>query len=599
MQSPDIQAVLEKLRRGEIDRRSFISSAVASGLTIGAAGMLAGPVTAQEATPDAPSPEAGDVIHSITRDEYFAQLRETFPLEEPAHSGGEIVVSYSKDVATLNPILRTDVYSSYITELIYEGLVGTSPIDGSVVPSGFADRWEIAPDGVTYTFFLNPNAKWEDGTPITADDVIFTFDAVLAEDSPSVRKSTVADYLDSYRKIDDLTLEMVSKEPSAVFLNKTALLFEILPKHIWENLDAAQFPSDGGSTGQEPERVVASGPFRFVEWQMGDHLTLERNPNYWDPDNATTLDRYIFDVQKEDTTVIAAMKTGEADVCLVPATFARDLETSDPDLQIEPVDTANFTFYSLNQNPDKTELFTDVRVRQALYYAIDRDIYANTVMDGFAIRADGPQPILSPAFAPDQMNTIYNQDPEKASALLEEAGWVDADGDGIREKDGVKLSFELIYDEGEVTYAQGVPYIQQCWREIGVEMIAAATPFTIILDKINSNDFEAVLIGFQWGFDGIQGDMFRCNAKMPNGFNMMHYCNEEYDQLDAAASTELDEEKRRELLIEAANIENDEQAVGVLVFRKDVYAGSPRLRNFLPQGFLPFWWIRYAWFDEN
>ncbi|HWV25290.1 MAG TPA: ABC transporter substrate-binding protein [Thermomicrobiales bacterium] len=599
MQNPDIQSMLDRFRRGEIDRRSFITRAVASGLTFGAAGMLAGSVAAQDATPGASAESSGEVIKSITREEYFAQLRQTFPLEAPETPGGELIVTYSKDVMTLNPILRTDVYSGYITQLLFEGLVGTSPIDGSVVPSGVADRWEIGADGVTYTFFLNPNATWEDGTPITADDVIFTFDSVLADDSPSVRKSTVEGYLASYSKIDDHTLELVSFTPSAVFLNKTALLFEILPKHIWGDIAASEFPTDAGSTGQDPTRVVASGPFRFVEWQMGDHLTLERNPNYWDQENAATLDRYIFDVKKEDTTVISALKTGESDVCQVPATFARELEASNPELQIAQVDTASFTFYVLNQNPDRSPLFTDVRVRQAMYYAIDRDVYANTILDGFATRADGPQAVLSPAYAPDRMNTIYEVDPEKAKSLLEEAGWVDSDGDGIREKDGVKFSFDMLYDEGEVSYTQGIPYIQQCWREIGIELIAAATPFTVILDRINTSDLDAVLIGFSWGFDGIQGDMFRCNATSPNGFNIASFCSPEYDQLDAEASAELDPEKRREIMIEAANIVNDEQAVGVIAYPKNIYGGSPRLRNFLPQGYLPYWWVRYAWFSAE
>lgn len=595
MQRFDIQAALDRLRRGELDRRTFMTRAIAAGLSVGAAGMLARSVAAEEATPA----ETGEVIHSMTRDEFYAQLRETFPMEEPANPGGEIVVSFSKDVATLNPTLRTDVYSSYITDLIYESLVGTSPIDGSVVPSGIADRWEIAEDGVTYTFFLNPNATWEDGTPITADDVVFTFDSVLDENSGSVRKSTVEEYLASYRKIDDHTLELVSRTPSAVFLNKTALLFEILPKHIWEDVAPEDFSSDGGSTGQEPERVVASGPFRFVEWELGDHLTLERNPNYWDPDNAATVDQYIFDVQKEDTTIISSLKTGNTDVCAVPATFANDLKVSNPELQIAEVDTASFSFYVLNQDPERFDLFTDVRVRQALYYAIDRDIYADTILDGFAARADGPQPVLSPAYAPDRMDTIYEVDIEKAKALLDEAGWIDTDGDGIREKDGVKFSFEMLYDEGEVTYAQGIPYIQQCWREIGVEMIASATPFTVILDRINSSDLDAVLIGFSWGFDGIQGDMFRCDATSPNGFNLMSYCNPEYDRLNAEASAELDPDIRRDLMVEAANIINNDQAAGVIVYPKDIYGASPRLSNFLPQGYSPFWWIRYAWLTEE
>src|SRR5699024_2730242 len=112
--------------------------------------------------------------------------------EEPGEMGGLLVHTYTSDISTLNPILTSDIYSGLIIGFIFEGLVGNSPIDGSVVPSGFADSWEIAEDGVTYTFHLNPNATWQDGTPVTADDVVFTFDTVMSENSPSPRKSTVA-----------------------------------------------------------------------------------------------------------------------------------------------------------------------------------------------------------------------------------------------------------------------------------------------------------------------------------------------------------------------------------------------------------------------
>jgi len=593
----NIDTMVKNLQRGEISRRAFMRRAIAAGMTASAAGMLARSATAQEASPAA-SPAGGTAFSSITRAEYYAQLETAFPLEAPETTGGELVVSYSQDIRTLNPIIRTDVYSGLITSLVFEGLVSTSPIDGTMVPSGIADSWDIAEDGVTYTFHLNPNATWHDGNPVTADDVVFTFDSVLAEDSPSVRKATVEEFIASYAKIDDHTVQFVSQTPSAVFLDKTALLFEILPKHIWEDVPLTEISTDSGSTGQDPTRVIGSGPFRFVEWQLGDHVILERNPDYWDPDHAAVIDSYIFDVQGEDTTVIASLRAGETDVSLVATTFIDDLKVSNPELQIAEVDTASFTFYTLNQEAEKTDFFQDVRVRQALYYAIDRDVYADVILNGYAIRADGSQPVLSPAYAPDQMNTIYEFDPEKAIALLEESGWVDSDGDGIREKDGKKLSFECEFDEGELSYQQGIPYIQQCWRDIGVEMLPAATPFTIILDHINTTTFESILIGFTWNFDGMQGDMFNCAAVSPNGFNIMHYCSEEYDELDAAARAELDDEKRRDLLIQAANVVNDEQAAGVIAFRKNIYGASPRVRNFLPQGYSGYWWVRYAWFSE-
>jgi peptide/nickel transport system substrate-binding protein len=573
--------------------------AAALGISASAAGLLARQATAQESTPIATPDATGEVITSITRAEYYDQLKSHFSIEAPASPGGQLVNTFSTDISTLNPIISSDVFSGYIIDFVYEGLVGTSPIDGSVVPSGLADYWEIAPDGVTYTFHLNPNATWHDGTSVTADDVVFTFDAVIAEDSPSVRKSTVESFLASHRKIDDHTVELVSQQQSAVFLDKTALQFAILPKHIWEDVPVVEWPSDTGTTGQDPARVVGSGPFRFVEWAIGARVVLEHNDNYWDADNTPAIDQYIFNVVAEESTQLASLQTGETDFSEIPSTSVDTIKQSNPELQFAEVDTPSFNFYALNQEPSKTGLFLDTRVRQALHYALDRDTFASELMAGYAIRADGPQPVLSPAYAPDRINTIYSYDPERAKALLEEAGWIDGDGDGVRERDGVKMSFETIYPEGDTLYDQAIPFMQQLWRDVGVEMKASALPFPTIIDRINTLSFECLVLGFTWGFDGLQGDMFRCSAVSPNGFNLVSWCNERYDALDAAAQAELDPEKRRDLLIEAANIVNDEMAIGVIAFARDIYGASPRVHNFLPQGYSGYWWIQYAWLEQN
>src|SRR5699024_5534269 len=130
----------------------------------------------------------------------------------------------------------------------------------------------------------------------------------------------------------------------------------------------------------------------------------------------------------------------------------------------------------------KTELYSDVRVRQAMMYALDRELLAQEVYWGYAIQADGTQPVLSIAYDPSSVNTIYNYDPEMAMSLLEEAGWVDEDGDGVREKDGERLTMEVMYSEGTDTYPIQIPYMQDAWGEIGIEAITSAVPFTTLSD---------------------------------------------------------------------------------------------------------------------
>ncbi|HEV2067252.1 MAG TPA: ABC transporter substrate-binding protein, partial [Thermomicrobiales bacterium] len=232
MAKPDIDHLVDALRRGEISRRGFFSRAAAFGLSGTAAGLLASQAAAQDASPEASpqaspvgspaaspvaSPVAGAGTRSITRDEYLAALREEYQLEEPQSTGGQVIYTETSDITTLNPTLVVDVYSGLITGFVFESLADSSAIDGTPVPS-LADYWEVSEDGLTYTFHINENAMWHDGQPVTADDVVFTFDSVVAEDSLSVRRSSVTGALASYRAIDDKTVELVAVDRLANFV---------------------------------------------------------------------------------------------------------------------------------------------------------------------------------------------------------------------------------------------------------------------------------------------------------------------------------------------------------------------------------------------
>jgi peptide/nickel transport system substrate-binding protein len=419
----------------------------------------------------------------------------------------------------------------------------------------------------------------------------------MDENSLSPRKSSLTDYLKSYRKIDDHTVELVGLAPAAEFVRSTAGQFGILPKHIWENVPPGEWGSDPGSTGQDPARVIGSGPFKFVEWQLGDHVTITKNVDYWDQQNLPVIDEFVYRVIVDPASALASLQTGETDVTDIPFTQANPLRESNPELQIVDYETYNFNYYTALQDPATTQLFTDPKVRQALHYALDRDLIAETVYQGFATRADGTQPVLSIAYAPDRINTIYTYDPDKARSLLEEAGWVEGGG-GVREKDGVKFSFECMFSEGVAQYETQIPYMQQAWREVGIEMIPTAVPFTTLNEATDAGNFQMCVWGFGWTPDPSQGDVFGCDATPPTGFNAMRYCNERYDELDAQARVELDEQRRIDLLIEASNIVNDEMAAGIIVFRKDIYGASPRVHNFMPNGYSEIWWVGYAWVDQ-
>ncbi|MDQ3525207.1 MAG: ABC transporter substrate-binding protein, partial [Chloroflexota bacterium] len=511
MTTNPVSELLRQLRAGDLSRRQFLQAAAAAGMSAGAAALMAQSASSQS-TPVA-SPVTGQATTSITREEYLAQLEEAFPWEEPANTGGQVIMISTSDVQTLNPNVASDITSSHIHYLTYNRLCFDSAIDGSQRPD-LADYWDVSDDGLVYTFHLHPNAVFHDGEPVTAEDVVFSFDSVLDETSLSVRRSDLMQVVESYRAIDDHTFEMTAIDTFATTLIKSAKLVAIVPKHIWEPIPFADWGGAPGATGQDPSQVVGSGPFRFEEWVTNDHATIVRNDDYFVPEMIPTIDSFTIRVTPEPSAALQTLVTGETDIAEVPTPQVESLQESNPELNINAYDTTKFSYLGFNMDPEKSPFFVDIPVRQAMMYALDRELVADEILQGFSIRADGLQTPLSSAYDPEQTTTIYDYNPELAMQLLDDAGWTVGD-DGIREKDGVRFSFELLFQQGQQTYSQMVPYFQQAWGEIGVEMMPTEMPFTSLLDAANARSFDALLLDFIWFVDGDQGSLFRCDAMPP------------------------------------------------------------------------------------
>jgi peptide/nickel transport system substrate-binding protein len=544
------------------------------------------PVLAQDATPSS----GGEPTHSQTREEVQAEINEELGYTEAVTRGGTFLDANTGDIQTIHPLLADDEDSLAVVSLLYDGLVGGDVRTGGPAPTGLADSWEIAPDGVTYTFHLNTKAQWHDGVDITADDVQFSFDALANPDVGSAYTQSFLDAVASWRVIDDDTFEVVAKEPLFTFLYQIATW--IIPKHIWEAVPVADWRTDPGATGQDPARVVGSGAWKFQEWRQGESVTLVRNDDYYQ--KVPYLDAYVIRIWPDQTAVVNALLNGEIDAASLEPS---DVETvkATPGLEVATYPTSSFTFYMTSLDPEKTELFLDQRVRQALFSALDRESIVNDILLGTAEVAHGTQPVISYAYAPERITTKYPYDPEKAKSLLAEAGWSDTNGDGIVDKDGQPFSFEMIYASGSPTTDQILAYLQDAWRAIGVEMTPRALEFAALVEVLTGDhNFDAALLGFGWDTSFIQDAMFGC-AQYEGGFNMVKYCNSKVDELNAQAKRTFDEETRRELMIEATNIVNDELPVAVMHFSKDNIGYSARLQNFKP-GFggidLAYVWIQ-------
>lgn len=531
------------------------------------------PALAQEGTPRA----AGDAFRSQTREEFTAGYLEERAFTEPATPGGVMIDSNAGDIQTIHPLLAEDRYSINVVELLYSPLVGSDLRTGQPAPNGLADYWEIAPDGRTYTFHLNQDATWHDGADVTADDVQFSFDALANLEVGSAYSQSFIDATESWRVIDEDTFEVVAREPLFTFLYD--LVTWIIPKHIWEDVPVTEWRTDGGATGQAPSRVVGSGPFLFREWSPGESLTVDRNENYFG--HVPYLESYTLTVWPDQTAQINALLGGQIDAAVLEPANIETIAATEG-MQVTTFPTPNFSFYMTNLDPEKSPYFQDREVRQALLFALDREAMATDILLGTAEVAHGTQPILSYAYAPDQMTTVYDFDPERAMALLEEAGWTDTDGDGILEKDGQPLAFEVIYPSGSPTYDQQLAYMQDAWQAVGIDMTPNALEFPALIDAITvDHAFDIALLGFSWDASFVQDAMFGCD-QYEGGFNVVRYCNPEVDEINALAKRTLDDEARRDLMIEATDLVNEDLPVTVLHFTNDSVGYSDRLQNFVP-----------------
>ena len=514
-------------------------------------------------------------------------------LEAVSSRGGRIVEVVAVDATTMNPVLANDTSSAARIGMMFNGLVGLNPDTGlpfadlaTEVPT--LDNGGISPDGLTYTFRLRRDVKWHDGQPFTARDVVYTYQTMMKKESGSPRASTLIDWIDSIAAPDDHTVVFKLKKIVASFIAGSAI-YGIVPAHILEHVPADQLKSHPFSLG-DAGVTIGTGPFKFKEWVRDDHATLVKNQDYFRGEPA--LDEYIFKVVEDRNQVVAQLKAGEADWGGIQKSFYEEM-TRQQHLTTVAYDTYAFTYYAYNNDPASTELFQDKRVRQALLYALDREAMIKTIYAGLARVGVGTMPTVSWAYAPDQLPARYPYDPQRAEQLLDEAGWRKGP-DGIRAKDGKRLSFTLWTNVGNSERAQYATLMQQQWKAIGVEATPRTEEWNAFLTRLDNHDYEVYLVGFSWGADPDQTAFWSCDA-YTGGFNNFRYCNNRVDELLARGLSELDQAKRKQIYIDFQQIVADEVPVAILDFPQSAIAVNKRIKNLFPNAINPRW-NAHTWF---
>lgn len=464
------------------------------------------------------------------------------PGSEAGASNDLLIVAYDREPDTLNR------FSTHILEdvqtCIVEGLVTTDekmqvvPLLAREVPTlengGVVLR---ADGGMDVTWKLRPGVKWHDGVPFTSADVKFTVDAI---NSPSYNPESTDgfDRIASVDTPDSLTAVVHYREVYAPY--EIQFVRGALPRHLLEGKDI-----DGAT--EYNRNPLGTGPYKVTEWKTGEYILLEKVPDYWRGAEYPKIRRILFKFIPNTTTRINQLKSGEAHVAaLVPWDKVRELKDI-PGLSLHEMMGNSYEHITLNER--SVPAFRDVRVRQALIHAIDRQLLVRTVLDGLAPVIDGSIQPLSWAYA-DSVRT-YPYDTTRARALLDEAGWRDANGDGIRDKDGVPLRFTLMTQAGFAIRENIAQAVQRQLKDVGVDVKIQLVDGTAISSLWFEGKFDAMLHWWHMPSDPEITTFFASDRTPPAGRNINYIADDSLDTLMYASDRTVDHAKRRALLVAA------------------------------------------------
>ena len=488
--------------------------------------------------------------------------------------GGHVIEGNFSDIRTLNSMLSSDTASNQVIGLMFDGLLNYKK-NGDLVPALASDLPKTSSDGLTYTFKLRDNLKFSDGHPLTADDVVFTYQLAYDpkyKDVASPRRGDLSKYIASVTAQDPKTVVIQTTQVFAPFLANHAL-YGILPKHVLGDLDPKAINTADFNTAPS----VTNGAFKFVKWEKGQQVTLARNDNYWN--GPAYLDSYVYKVLPDSVAVTNQLKTGEIDIGPVDPGQFDAIKTATNVVTSEfPVPT--FTFYAYNLDPAKLggQLFGDKAVRQALLYALNRQQIVTAIFFGHGSVANSVEPPTSWAYK-DKPQVLYSFDKAKAESLLDGAGWAKG-ADGIRAKGGQKLKFEMITNAGNKQRESMLTVMQQSWKDIGVDATPKLIQFPQLVSQIVSiRTFDVFLVGFNWGADPDVSPLYHSRNAAPGGFNGADFKNDQADTLLDQALNTLDRSKRKDLYSQFQDLMSDQEPSPVILFNSGIYGVNTRVQG--------------------
>lgn len=478
--------------------------------------------------------------------------------------GGTVTLISLLEPPTLVGIANSAAGTFVVSPKVVEGLLR---YDFDLRPQPqLATAWQVSKDGLRYTFKLRPNVKWHDGKPFTAADVAWSILAV--KDKHPRGRGTFASVVE-VQTPDPLTAVVVLSRPAPFLLGALAATeTPIVPRHLYEGMDAATHPVNN--------RPVGTGPFVFKEWVRGSHVVLERNPNYWDP-GKPHIDRLVVRFITDPAAAAAALESGDADLGGATPVPLSDLERIGklPHLSLESRGNEYFNNQTtrIEFNLDNP-YFKHRKVRQAVAHAIDLQVVLKVVWQGYGIVAPGPiSPVLKQFHDPSVKYRSF--DLAKAEQLLDEAGFP-------RGADGVR--FRVTHDVFDAHANRVGQVLRQNLGRIGVDVTIRSQEFGAYIKRVYTDrDFDFNNQGMSQLFDptvGIQrfywSKNFRPGVPFSNG---AHYANPEADRLLEAAAVENDPARRRKLFSDFQHLIADDVPTIGLVAAAQITVANRRIVN--------------------
>lgn len=427
----------------------------------------------------------------------------------------------------INPVLaQTNNVDADLTRLIYSGLLNYNE-KHELIPD-IASGYEISDDRKKYTFHLKNNVIWHDGEPLTADDVIYTINVI----QDPAYNSPIAINFDGVmvEKIDDYTIVFSLNEPYAPFLD--ILSVGILPSHLWNNVPPTYFP-----LAEYNIKPIGTGPYMFeslTKDKTGNirAMTLSLSKNYYSA--LPFIESLTFKFYPDFTTAVEALfnKNVQGISKLPRDSYEKAESISNLSLYHYDLPQYSALFFNLSQE----SIWNNKELRKALLYAIDQDDLINTVLPGYAKKIEGP--ILDQSIEKEEQK----YEPEKSRELFEKNGWK-LNEDGLRYKGKIPLSITITtinqFDNQEIAQ-----YLQNYWKDFGVDVKLEIIPFTDLKEKIKQRSFESLLYGQLLGNDNDPYPFWHSTQRVHPGLNLSMFANKKADELIENARTTLDQEKR-------------------------------------------------------